>query len=98
MEGERRTMRHNTTTINRRRILEGAALDGDGSLLLVACGGKNESGAKGAGTDLPSGSSGAASEDQQKEPVSGGTLSFSIGGDPPNFDVHSQSTYLVSLP
>ena len=92
-------MSSNTRMIDRRRLLGGAALGGAGSLLLAACGGgKNESGTGSSGTGSPSGGTGAASQGQQREPVRGGTLGFSIGGDPPNFDVHSQSTYLVSLP
>jgi len=75
--------------------LGGALLGGAGGLLVAACGGGTKSEPSGTGESKAAGTAGAA-QIQQKEPVRGGTLSYSIGGDPPNFDVHSQSTYLVN--
>jgi peptide/nickel transport system substrate-binding protein len=90
------SMRSNVRTVSRRRLIGGAALGASGLWLAACGGGKSDSGA-GAGTSSPaSGGTGAAAQQPQKEPVRGGALTFSIGGDPPSFDVHSQSTYLVS--
>lgn len=93
-------MRSETGIVNRRRLLGGVALGSAGGLILAACGGgsKKEPAASSNTTDngLTAIGTSAASSGAQKDPVRGGTLAYSIGGDPPSFDIHSQSTYLVN--
>jgi peptide/nickel transport system substrate-binding protein len=70
-----------------------------GAARAAACGGGGDSDSSGSSSGSGGTSpnlSGAATQGPQREPVRGGTLAFSIGGDPPSFDVHSQSTYLVN--
>lgn len=80
--------------LDRRGLLRGAALGGAGGLLLAACGGgggkKDE--AKPAGGAAP----GAGTTATKEQPVKGGTLTKQLGGDPPNLDMHANSTYLVN--
>src|SRR5262245_38481765 len=83
---------------NRRRLLGGCGLRGAGGLLLAACGGSKDEGSSGSSSS--SSASGAATAGAapaaKKEPVRGGTLTFPLGGDPPNLDMHSNPTYLVN--
>ncbi|MDQ3811045.1 MAG: ABC transporter substrate-binding protein, partial [Chloroflexota bacterium] len=82
--------------INRRRLLAGMAVAGGSSLILAACGGGDGKGEQGSGSRSSGASGEFGTAAAKKEPVKGGTLKFSIGGDPPNFDVHANSTYLVN--
>src|SRR5215213_525510 len=81
-------------TIRRRRFLGGVLLGGAGAVL-AACGGSGTKDSSG-GNGTSNGLTGVGTQAPQREPVRGGALTYSLGGDPPNFDVHSQSTYLVN--
>ena len=89
-------IRRQGTAITRRRLLRGAAIGGT-SALLAACGGGTQqdkpAGSGVSGTAAPAGQAAAP----KKEPVRGGTLTFMLGGDPPNMDMHANSTYLVNM-
>jgi len=78
--------------ISRRRLASGA-LVASGGLMLAACGSdaKNTPAGSANGTTSAAGT-GAVT----KQLVKGGTFKFSIGGDPPNLDMHANSTYLVN--
>lgn len=79
---------------SRRRLLAGAAAGG-AAVALAACGGGSKEGGGGSsGAASTTGGAPAASADQQ--PVRGGTLTFAIAGDPPNFDMQANSTYMVN--
>jgi peptide/nickel transport system substrate-binding protein len=81
--------------VNRRRLLGGVVLGGASAAFLAACGGGDD----GAG-DRPAGGAttgaGAGTAAVKEQPVKGGTLTKAIGGDPPNLDMHANSTYLVN--
>lgn len=84
------------SVLSRRRLLGGAALGSAGAAFLAACGGSGDdapSGSSAGGVAAPAGTAGAA----RKEPVRGGQLMFALGGDPPNLDMHANSTYLVNM-
>ncbi|MGE0543751.1 MAG: ABC transporter substrate-binding protein [Dehalococcoidia bacterium] len=85
------------SVLSRRRLLGSAALGSAGAAFLSACGGSgddtpSQSGGAG-GAAAPAGTTAAG----QKEPVRGGQLNFMLGGDPPNLDMHANSTYLVNM-
>ena len=87
--------------INRRRLLGATVLGSAGGLFLAACGGGGKDEAPASGSSA-SGTRGLATTPPQaagapkKDPVKGGTLANVLAGDPPNLDLHANSTYLVN--
>jgi len=88
------------TVLDRRRLLGTTVLGSAGGLFLAACGGgKDEapaSGASSSGTRNLATTPPQAQGAPKKDPVKGGTLANMLGGDPPNLDLHANSTYLVN--
>jgi peptide/nickel transport system substrate-binding protein len=89
--------RRGGTPLNRRRLLAGAGLGAAGGLLLAACGGGKDGTSSGGGASGSGAGTAPGGAAAKKEPVRGGTLTFELGGDPPNMDLHSNSTYLVNF-
>jgi peptide/nickel transport system substrate-binding protein len=85
------------TVINRRRLLGGVALGGASAAFLAACGGGGDDDAPAAGGTSGAAAPAGTTAATQKEPVRGGQLMFALGGDPPNLDMHANSTYLVNM-
>ena len=97
---ERRFWDRMRAPTGRRRFLAGSVMAGT-SAWLAACGG---GGTKDSGTGGNSGPSGAVATlspsgpatQAAEQPVKGGSLTTALGGDPPNLDMHANSTYLVN--
>jgi peptide/nickel transport system substrate-binding protein len=86
------------STIGRRRLLGAGALGGAAGLLALACGRRSETDDGGpAAANVPLAGATPDPSALKKEPQRGGTLPQVIGGDPPNLDMHANSTYLVSF-
>jgi peptide/nickel transport system substrate-binding protein len=90
--------------ISRRSVLRGTGALGVGAVgaVLIGCGSDDDGDAPAAATSAPAAAITAVTQavattapDKVKR---GGTLRWEIAGDPPNFDMHSNSTYRVNNP
>ena len=88
--------------LSRRSIVRGAALGGVGlaGAALIGCGSDEEEEATATATQAPAGDGGAtpAATEAAAMGKRGGTLKFHISAEPPNFDMHANSTYAVAHP
>ena len=91
--------------VSRRSVLRGTGALGAGAVgaVLIGCGSGDDGEATTAPTTAPPAEitavgTEAAATSAPDEVKRGGTLRWEIAGDPPNFDMHSNSTYRVNQP